>query len=117
MSTIYSANLSVAKKAAKRISELHITRFHTQNALYVFIEDIKNPSIKTLRDNRNPKAPAYHPGHNYDPIINYLEKHDVLVYKNSRVSKSGWTTQYEIEVDKDALTHFIERHNTVTKAI
>lgn len=117
MSTIYSTNFQAAKEAANLLKNFHITRFHSQNVLYAFIEDIKNPFLTHRRNRFSKKGPVYRGNLNYDPIINYLEKHDVLIYKKKKVSNSGWTLQYEIEVDKDALDYFIERHKNLTKAI
>jgi hypothetical protein len=99
---LYSKNLNVAKTAAKLIAENHITRFHTQNALYVFMEDIKNPFLTNYRKRHNiTKRPAYTGYQNYDPIINYLIEKNVLTR-----SRGSYRVSYS--VNKENLSNFLQ---------
>jgi len=99
---IYSTNLNVAKKAAKLIAENHITRFHTQNALYVFMEDIKNPFLTNYRKRHNiVKRPAYTGYQNYDPIINYLIEKGVFTR-----NRGSYRVSYS--VNKENLSNFLQ---------
>jgi hypothetical protein len=95
---IYSTNLSVAKEAAKKLKQLHITRFHSQNALYIFMEDIKNPFLKKCRG--NDRQPSYAGNKNYEPSIGYLQ--DKGIFTRNRVAN-----RIEIEVNKEALENYL----------
>lgn len=101
---IYSKNLSVAKTAAKQIAENHITRFHSQNALYIFMEDIKNPWIKNsgwYKSNRAAKMPGYQGDKNYGPSIKYLMSLGIL-----KKNRGSYRVSYE--VNKEALQNYVK---------
>lgn len=79
---LYSKNLSVAIATIKKIKDCKIIKFNSQNALYSFIEDIKNPGLQSYRDRyRSGHGPYYTPA-NYDGIVKYLIDNGVL--ENSR---------------------------------
>ena len=112
---LYSNNLSAAKDTAKQISAKHITRFHSQNALFIFIEDIKNPWLKPgegryFSRRKEQKQPAYHGEKNYGPIIKYLIEKGVLSKHIEKSEKSGFTvhTRITYEVNKQNLTNFLQ---------
>ena len=98
---IYSKNLNVAKTAAKQISEKRIIRFKTQNALYIFMEDIKNPFLKNYRERNKMKTPAYTGYQNYDPSINYLIEKGIL-----KRNRGSYRVVYE--VNKENLSNFLQ---------
>ena len=99
---LYSRNLNTAITAAKIISENHITRFHTQNALYILMEDIKNPGLKRCRDKyRGGHRPYYQGDKNYDPSIKYLISKGVL-------TRHRGSYRVEFTVNKENLSNFLQ---------
>lgn len=109
MPRLYSRNSAVAKAAVELLSQHNITRFHSQNSLYIFLEDIKNPNLKNARERFNKKSPYYHPGHNYEPIVNFLSNQGILKHNVIRQTESGYPLQYEVCVDKQAVEEFLTK--------
>lgn len=114
MAKVYTLNRTVAETAAKLIAENHITRFHSQNALYIFMEDIKNPWIKNnmwYTSRRKTKQPGYAGSKNYDPSIKYLISKGVLTKHIEQIDCKGgfkWNKRITFEVNKQSLTNFLQ---------
>lgn len=100
---IYRKNLSVAITAAKLIKQKRIIRFHSQNALFIFMEDIKNPFLaKSFSRKKKPKQPAYMPV-NYIPSIDFLIKQGIL-------SRQKGSYRIAFEVNKQNLDNYLKTY-------
>ena len=79
MSKLYSRNFKVTIKAVEKIYENRITRFNTQNSLFIFFEDIKYPELKVRRKTT---APKYMGTQNYGPCIKKLIEAGIFTVGN-----------------------------------
>ncbi len=75
---LYNRNLQTAKVAQMLINKNRILRFKSQNSLYIFLEDIKNPNLKNARLRFRPKQPYYQGKQNYGPIVDRLIERKIL---------------------------------------
>jgi len=87
---LYARNKSVLKEVAKKIATNNIEIFKSQNDLYIFIEDIKNPFLKSVR--RGTNKLQYMPV-NYTPIVNVLLELGFL-QKNPNRNKIEYIVTY-----------------------
>ena len=75
---LYKPNQAVYNKALQLLKAKNFTSFKSQNALFIFMEDIKNPFLKQHREELNSKSPAYMPV-NYMPVIDKLVENGILM--------------------------------------
>jgi hypothetical protein len=75
VNSLYSRNRSVYNQFIQKVKEKNIKKFNSQNELYCFIEDIKNPRLHRRRSGTKP----YYAGrNNYGPIIDHLINDSII---------------------------------------
>jgi len=78
--SLYLKNQKAFEKTVIELNAQNRNYFSTQNELYCFIEDIKNPFLTAHRNlsysigSRSKGVPSYMSEKNYGPIINRLEE-------------------------------------------
>jgi len=97
---LYSRNQEVFNKAVKCLIEKPIIRFESQSQLYRFIEDIKNPWIKTSVY-RNNRSLGYMPV-NYEPIVLKLMEFGIIS-KDINTNSNGINTKIKYNVNREIL--------------
>lgn len=99
---LYKTN-SIALELTVQCFDSHsITGFTTQNRLYRFIEDIKNPGLRNNRDlYRTGGSPYYMGEKNYGPIINKLFELNIL-------SKTSNGYRINFKVNHDAIQTYLQ---------
>ena len=81
---LYTVNHNVAIDFIKIVTQTQKLTFDSQNELYCFIEDIKNPFLRSRRLRRSKmrgfseNSPMYQGNKNYGPVINYLLYLEIL---------------------------------------
>jgi hypothetical protein len=87
---LYSYNQSIYNQTVQQIKGLGIKEFRTQNQLFIFIENIKNPFLARHRGNST--APYYKGDANYGPIIDKLLEKGILT-KSTEANRIVYTVQ------------------------
>jgi len=98
---LYSANRNVYNLFIKHVNANGPLSFRSQNALYCFIEDLKNPWLTTRRQSN---IPYYAGDKNYGPIIAHLIA-DGIIERGSNINN-----RYTFQVLEKTLK---ERYNVI----
>lgn len=92
----YSNNQNVFETTISCFRSLNIVSFSTQNRLFCFIEDIKNPQLKYA----GKKVPTYMGEKNYGTIIDKLMKHQIL-------TKSRINNRIKYTVNQEKISEYL----------